>query len=52
MDPLSLDGMGGFMFPNMNPGMAALMPPPGSMPNMPGMPGMGFGTGFNTGSQW
>jgi len=49
MDPLSLDGMGGFMFPNMNPGIAALMPPPGSMPNMPGMPGMGFGSGFNTG---
>lgn len=45
----------GFLFPNMiGNGLQALMPPPGSMPNMGmgmGM-GMNFNTGYGTNSQW
>lgn len=48
-DPM---GMEGFLFPGMvNNGMQALMPPPGSMPNM-SMGGMQYGTGFGGQQQW
>ena len=48
--------IGGFLFPGMMPGggmqMQALMPPPGSMPNMGMNQGLNFGTNYGGQGGW